>query len=47
MLYFFHRVTDPSKICDGVRNCMDKSDENDEECRCAIDKFRCGRYKNH
>lgn len=35
--------TDPSKICDGVRNCLDKEDENPNLCRCHNNRFRCGR----
>ncbi|XP_063702432.1 serine protease nudel [Culicoides brevitarsis] len=40
--YEYLRVTDPDKICDGIRNCLDKSDENNEECRCHPNRFRCG-----
>lgn len=41
-LISFPRVTNPSKICDGVANCIDKQDENVNVCRCRADSFRCG-----
>uniref|UniRef100_A0A182NKP3 Peptidase S1 domain-containing protein n=1 Tax=Anopheles dirus TaxID=7168 RepID=A0A182NKP3_9DIPT len=40
--YTYLRITDPGKICDGVRNCWDKSDENPRVCRCHSTSFRCG-----
>uniref|UniRef100_A0A182QV98 Uncharacterized protein n=1 Tax=Anopheles farauti TaxID=69004 RepID=A0A182QV98_9DIPT len=40
--YTYLRITDPGKICDGVRNCWDKSDENPRVCRCHANSFRCG-----
>ncbi|XP_058066271.1 serine protease nudel [Anopheles bellator] len=40
--YTYLRITDPGKICDGVRNCYDKSDENPRVCRCHAGSFRCG-----
>ncbi|XP_058123209.1 serine protease nudel [Anopheles ziemanni] len=40
--YTYLRITDPGKICDGVRNCWDKSDENPRVCRCHATSFRCG-----
>lgn len=36
-------VTDSTKICDGVRNCWDKSDENPAICLCRENTFKCGR----
>lgn len=35
------RATDPSKICDGKRNCWDKSDESSVLCNCTADHFQC------
>lgn len=32
----------PHQICDGIRNCYDKSDENPDECRCGKNSFKCG-----
>ncbi|XP_050073199.1 serine protease nudel [Anopheles maculipalpis] len=40
--YTYLKITDPGKICDGVRNCWDKSDENPRVCRCHSTSFRCG-----
>ncbi|XP_052894765.1 serine protease nudel [Anopheles moucheti] len=40
--YTYLKITDPGKICDGVRNCWDKSDENPRVCRCHATSFRCG-----
>ncbi|XP_053674751.1 serine protease nudel [Anopheles nili] len=40
--YTYLKITDPGKICDGVRNCWDKSDENPRVCRCHPSSFRCG-----
>lgn len=38
----FLRITDPSKICDGIINCWDKSDENAIFCGNKCEgKFRC------
>ncbi|XP_017777496.1 PREDICTED: serine protease nudel-like [Nicrophorus vespilloides] len=36
------RLADPSKICDGARNCLDRSDEDKEICRCTAGQFKCG-----
>jgi Low-density lipoprotein receptor domain class A len=35
------RIVDPNKICDGNRNCMDKSDEAWSICGCREGYFRC------
>uniref|UniRef100_A0A182RTY0 Peptidase S1 domain-containing protein n=1 Tax=Anopheles funestus TaxID=62324 RepID=A0A182RTY0_ANOFN len=40
--YTYLKITDPGKICDGARNCWDKSDENPRVCRCHATSFRCG-----
>ncbi|KAK6628110.1 hypothetical protein RUM44_010592 [Polyplax serrata] len=35
------RLTAPQKICNGIRNCYDKSDEDPNLCACDEDKFKC------
>uniref|UniRef100_A0A1A9W4A8 Peptidase S1 domain-containing protein n=1 Tax=Glossina brevipalpis TaxID=37001 RepID=A0A1A9W4A8_9MUSC len=39
--FTYLRATDPSKICDGIRNCWDKSDESAALCNCTADSFQC------
>lgn len=34
-------ATDSAKICDGIRNCWDKSDESPAVCHCRVDSFKC------
>lgn len=41
--YTYLSVTDSSRICDGVRNCWDKSDENPALCHCLDNSFKCGK----
>nr|XP_022919420.1 serine protease nudel-like [Onthophagus taurus] len=33
--------TQPDKVCDGIVNCEDKSDENPAICRCTEKLFKC------
>lgn len=40
--YTYLSVTDHQKICDGVRNCWDKSDENPLVCKCGPNTIKCG-----
>ncbi|KAF4531311.1 hypothetical protein B566_EDAN018310 [Ephemera danica] len=37
----FLRVIAPARICDGNRNCLDKSDEFWEDCGCRDGYFQC------
>uniref|UniRef100_A0A1A9V3W0 SRCR domain-containing protein n=1 Tax=Glossina austeni TaxID=7395 RepID=A0A1A9V3W0_GLOAU len=39
--FTYLRATDPAKICDGIRNCWDKSDESAALCNCTADSFQC------
>ncbi|KAB0800716.1 hypothetical protein PPYR_06455 [Photinus pyralis] len=36
-------LANPLKVCDGVRNCLDRSDEDPEDCKCTHSNFACGR----
>ncbi|XP_076396173.1 serine protease nudel isoform X3 [Megachile rotundata] len=35
------RLTNPGRLCDGVRHCYDKTDESPELCPCGGDKLKC------
>ncbi|XP_029664997.1 serine protease nudel-like [Formica exsecta] len=35
------RLTIPERLCDGVRHCLDKSDESPEMCQCTQTSFKC------
>ncbi|GJQ72842.1 hypothetical protein Trydic_g1491 [Trypoxylus dichotomus] len=39
------KMTSPEKICDGVRNCLDRTDENLEICKCDAGKYSCAENK--
>ncbi|XP_017840080.1 serine protease nudel [Drosophila busckii] len=39
--FTYLQATDPGKICDGKRNCWDKSDESSVLCNCTADHFQC------
>ncbi|SPP87604.1 serine protease nudel isoform X2 [Drosophila guanche] len=39
--FTYLQATDPAKICDGKRNCWDKSDESSVLCNCTSDHFQC------
>ncbi|EGI57358.1 Serine protease nudel [Acromyrmex echinatior] len=42
------KLTMPERLCDGVRHCLDKTDESPEECQCTITSFKCNtESKNH
>ncbi|KAK5649545.1 hypothetical protein RI129_000574 [Pyrocoelia pectoralis] len=36
-------LANPLKVCDGVRNCLDRSDEDPQVCKCTYSSFVCGR----
>lgn len=38
------KLTKPERICDGVRHCLDKSDEDPEMCHCKDSSYKCERY---
>ncbi|XP_059476630.1 serine protease nudel [Neocloeon triangulifer] len=40
------KVVDPSKICDGNRNCYDKSDESWTICGCSQGSYKCQHEKH-
>ncbi|XP_078053187.1 serine protease nudel [Augochlora pura] len=35
------RLTKPEKLCDGVRHCLDKTDESPEICNCTANSYQC------
>ncbi|XP_012280703.1 serine protease nudel [Orussus abietinus] len=37
------KLTAPQRICDGIRNCLDKTDENPAICHCKDSSFKCGK----
>ncbi|XP_018405344.1 PREDICTED: serine protease nudel-like [Cyphomyrmex costatus] len=37
------KLTTPERLCDGVRHCLDKTDESPEECQCTNASFKCNR----
>ncbi|KYM93915.1 Serine protease nudel [Cyphomyrmex costatus] len=37
------KLTTPERLCDGVRHCLDKTDESPEECQCTNANFKCNR----
>ncbi|KRT85615.1 lipoprotein receptor [Oryctes borbonicus] len=39
------KMTNPDKICDGIRNCLDRTDENIEMCECGFGKHMCAESK--
>ncbi|KAL0275641.1 UNVERIFIED_CONTAM: hypothetical protein PYX00_003439 [Menopon gallinae] len=39
--YEYLRLTSPERICDGVSNCFDKTDERWDLCGCTPEKFEC------
>ncbi|KAF5286324.1 hypothetical protein FQA39_LY04222 [Lamprigera yunnana] len=38
-------LTQPYKACDGIRNCLDRSDEDPNFCNCSISSFTCEQSK--
>ncbi|KAI4459783.1 low-density lipoprotein receptor-related [Holotrichia oblita] len=38
-------LTNPERICDGVRHCYDRTDEDPERCQCDIGRFMCAQTK--
>nr|XP_012227219.1 PREDICTED: serine protease nudel [Linepithema humile] len=40
------RLTQPERLCDNVRHCLDKSDESPEMCRCTEASFKCNSENN-
>lgn len=36
-------LTNPEKLCDGIRNCYDRSDEDCQIHQCKSNHFRCER----
>ncbi|XP_050451697.1 serine protease nudel-like isoform X3 [Cataglyphis hispanica] len=41
------RLTIPERLCDGVRHCLDKSDESPEMCQCTQTSFKCNAVNNN
>ncbi|XP_055376731.1 serine protease nudel [Condylostylus longicornis] len=39
--YTYLQATNSSKICDGIRNCWDKSDESPAICNCSPTSYKC------
>lgn len=37
------KLTEPERICDGVRHCLDKSDEDPKVCHCKDSSYMCKR----
>ncbi|XP_018321822.1 serine protease nudel [Agrilus planipennis] len=37
-------LSHPEKVCDGILNCQDKTDEDASLCLCKNDSFICGNY---
>ncbi|KAF3426627.1 hypothetical protein E2986_01079 [Frieseomelitta varia] len=35
------KLTSPERLCDGVRHCLDKTDESPEMCPCRDSSFKC------
>ncbi|XP_076624870.1 serine protease nudel isoform X2 [Colletes latitarsis] len=35
------KLTAPERLCDGVRHCLDKTDESPERCLCTDTGFKC------
>ncbi|XP_071642079.1 serine protease ndl [Temnothorax longispinosus] len=35
------KLTKPERLCDGVRHCLDKTDESPEACHCTETNFKC------
>lgn len=35
------KLTSPERLCDGVRHCLDKTDESPEMCSCKDSSFKC------
>ncbi|XP_011695705.1 PREDICTED: serine protease nudel isoform X2 [Wasmannia auropunctata] len=35
------RLTAPERLCDGVRHCLDKTDESLKACQCTETSFKC------
>ncbi|XP_014475627.1 PREDICTED: serine protease nudel [Dinoponera quadriceps] len=35
------KLTAPERLCDGVRHCLDKTDESPDVCRCTETSFKC------
>ncbi|KOX71108.1 Serine protease nudel [Melipona quadrifasciata] len=35
------KLTSPERLCDGVRHCLDKTDESPEMCPCTDSSFQC------
>ncbi|XP_043269435.1 serine protease nudel [Venturia canescens] len=35
------KLTMPDRLCNNVRDCLDKSDESNEECKCEGNRFKC------
>ncbi|XP_011256317.2 serine protease nudel isoform X3 [Camponotus floridanus] len=35
------RLTIPKRLCDGVRHCLDKTDESPKMCQCTQTSFKC------
>ncbi|XP_071439131.1 serine protease ndl-like [Hetaerina americana] len=41
----FLNVTNPSQLCNGIRNCEDKFDEDFKLCGCKEEYYKCNRSK--
>lgn len=41
------KLTAPELLCDGVRHCLDKTDESPQYCPCTNSSFKCNTYKNY